>query len=194
MRHHPHSSDITVRTSTPAADEPRYEAYRARVAHAHQRMQTISGCVHAPADARQAESELTAALREASTSAAQLLRQAQTPTAVPPRRWRHRHASRAAKPAADRWSSELVRLSEIADWLWRTTRDDLGVHLPTTVRVGTYAATGPHIAGLDFGTGDLAELHQPRIGVDLRAIIDRVDQDPTTGSGAAAVLAAAQAA
>jgi hypothetical protein len=69
------------------------------------------------------------------------------------------------------------------------------VHLPTTVRVGTYAANGPHIAGLGFSAGDLAELHEPRIGVDLPAVIDAVEgQDPVTSACAAGVPAPALAA
>jgi hypothetical protein len=179
-----------------AAQERTYEAYRARVDGARRRMQTILGGPPAPADVRQAAAELSIALHDATTAVAQLLRQSQTPPAPPSVRWRRRHASRASTPFVARWSAELVRLSDMAVWLRRTTLDDLGVHLPTTVRVGNYAANGPRIAGLGFGTGDLAELHLPRIGVDLPAVVDGVDsvhRDPSP-SAAAAVPAVPKAA
>jgi hypothetical protein len=194
MRHQP-SCDVTLATSAPAPHERSYGACRAGVDRAQRRMQTITGGPHAPADTRQAAAELTAALREATTAATRLARQSQPPTSSPRGRWRHLHASRAAAPAVARWSTELVRLAEIAVWLRRTTLDELGVHLPSTVRVGTYAANGPHIAGLGFSTGDLAELHEPRIGVDLPAVIDAVEgQDPVTSACAAGVPAPALAA
>jgi hypothetical protein len=194
MRHQP-SCDVTLATSAPAPHERSYGACRAGVDRAQRRMQTITGGPHAPADTRQAAAELTAALREATTAATRLARQSQPPTSSPRGWWRHRHASRAAAPAVARWSTKLVRLAEIAVWLRRTTLDELGVHLPSTVRVGTYAANGPHIAGLGFSTGDLAELHEPRIGVDLPAVIDAVEgQDPVTSACAAGVPAPALAA
>jgi hypothetical protein len=198
MRHHQPSCDVALATSATAAHEQSYRACRAGVDRARRRMQTITGGPHAPADTRQAAAELTAALREATTAATRLARQSQPPTSSPRGWWRHRHASRAAAPAVARWSTELVRLAEIAVWLRRTTLDELGVHLPTTVRVGTYAANGPHIAGLGFSAGDLAELHEPRIGVDLPAIVDGVDgvdgRNPATSARAAGVPAPALAA
>jgi hypothetical protein len=195
MRHHQPSCDVALATSATAAHEQSYRACRAGVDRARRRMQTITGGPHAPADTRHAAAELTTALRAATTAATRLARQSQPPTSSPRGWWRHRHASRAAAPAVARWSTELVRLAEIAVWLRRTTLDELGVHLPTTVRVGTYAANGPHIAGLGFSTGDLAELHEPRIGVDLPAVIDAVEgQDPVTSACAAGVPAPALAA
>lgn len=195
MRNRPHRFDIATRAQLAVAGEVVYAAQRARVDHARRRMMSISGTPHAPADARHAAAELTAALREAATSAARLLRQAQPPRIPAQGRWRHRHATRAATPAVARWSSELVRLSEIAVWLRRTTLDDLGMRIATTVRVGNYAANGPHIAGLGLDAGDLAELREPRIGVDLPTIVDGNDQGPpATAPVAASVSAPAQAA
>jgi hypothetical protein len=157
-------------------DESAYEACRARLDRAHERMLAISGGPHPPADARRAAAELAAALREATSGAARLMRSA------------------TATSDVAHWSSELVRLSEIGVWLRRTTLDDIGVHVPTTVRVGNYAANAPHIAGLGVGAGDLAELHQPRIGIDLPAIVDGIDGDSATTAVAPAVSAPVQAA
>lgn len=178
--HHQHSPDVTTGTPAARALEPVYAAHRACVDHAYQRLQTILAGRHGPVQERQAAVELTAALREATTTAAQLLWQTQTPAAPPHGRWRHRHVRRVASPAVARWSSELVRLSQIGVWLRRTTLDDLGVHVPSTIRVGNYAANGPHIAGLGFSAGDFAEVHEPRIGVDLPAIVDGADRQTAT--------------
>lgn len=106
--------------------------------------------------------------------------QAAVPTEPPPRRrLRRRQASRALPPARGAWAAELVRLRQIGVWLRRITLDDLGTHVPTTVRVASRAATGPHIAGLEFEPADrTAGLHEPRIGVDLQAVVDGADRGP----------------
>jgi hypothetical protein len=109
-------------------------------------MREIAGRRHAPAEARQAAAELAEALRIATAA--------------------------AAASARGRWTRELAQLDEIQVWLRRTRLDDLGVQLPTTVRVGSYAATGPQIAGMTGGPADLAELPVPRIGIDLAAVVD----------------------
>lgn len=156
-------------------DDSGYRMQRAYVDAAYQRMHAISLVPHAPADARNAATELTAALRQANATATRLLRQSQLPNA--PRRRRHREVAQVVAPG--RWSGELVWLTDIAAWLSRIALDDLGVHIPTTVRVGNYAATGPHIPGLDFDTDDAAEECRPRIGVDLRAVVDGIHQGAT---------------
>lgn len=155
-------------TPPPASDYPRC---RARVDAAHQWMRTVVAGRHTPAEARTAAAELTVALCEATATATQALTSAD-PT--PPRRGRicHRKAVRTVPPVTARWSAELVRLSQIAVWLRRTTLDDLGVHIPTTVRVDNYAAVGPHIAGMGFGADTVRAPGESRIGVDLPSIID----------------------
>jgi hypothetical protein len=94
------------------------------------------------------------------------------------RRWGRRTAVRTVSPDVDRWSVELVRLSEIQVWLRRTTLDDLGVHIPTVVRVASRAASGPHIAGMVMGADEPVEssLRDGRIGV---ALLDVVDGSPS---------------
>ena len=81
MRHH-RSPDIPTGAPLTAALEPLYEVHRARVDLAYQRIQTINAGRQAPADARQAATELTAA----------------RPTARPPGPWHHRHATLAVPP------------------------------------------------------------------------------------------------
>ena len=95
-----------------------------------------------------------------------------------------------AFPATDpevraRWED---RLAEIGVWLRRTTLDDIGVRLPMTVRVPDYAATGPHIAGMDFGNQPAASPGGPHIGIDFAAAIDTVAPSPAA-AGAAATAA-----
>lgn len=117
--------------------------------------------------------DLAAALRQATATVARALRITEPPP--PPstwhRRWRRPRATRCARP----WSVELVRLTDIGVWLRRSTLEDPGVRVPTTVRVGSRAANGPHIAGMVFEPDDLVAptLREPRIGVDLQAIIER---------------------
>lgn len=154
---------------------------RARVDAAHQRMQTLVSTRHSPADARQAAAELSAALRDATTAAVQGLRLAQSTPPPSPGGWRRRPALHIDPTAVRGWSRELVRLSEIAGWLRRTTLDDPGVHVPATEQVATRAATGPRIAGLDFEPADPTETPEvrPRIGLDLKDIIDNVSRRPT---------------
>ena len=109
-----------------------YDARRARVDKAHLRMQEISSRQHPPADARQAAAELDEALRDATVVAAEALRSAEPIESGPRKGLRRRKATRAMAPLVRLWSIELLRLSEIAVWLRRTTLDDPGVHLPAT--------------------------------------------------------------
>jgi hypothetical protein len=80
---------------------------------------------------------------------------------------------RSVPPDVAAWSAELMRLTQIGVWLRRTTLDDPGVHVPATVLVANYAATGPHIPGLEFEAEDDVRSREPRIGVDLQRIVDR---------------------
>jgi hypothetical protein len=139
-----------------------YHAARARVADAHRRMREVEAGPHTPGDARTASHELNAALREAKAMVTRTLQQPGLDT------------TRRVSPDVAAWSAELVRLSELDVWLRRTTLDDLGVHVPTTVRVGCRAANGPHIAGMVADPDDLvaATLHDPRIGIDLQSVVD----------------------
>ncbi|HVA59027.1 MAG TPA: hypothetical protein VNG13_00635 [Mycobacteriales bacterium] len=167
MRHHPyHDLDRAISLGGD------YAAHQARVNETERRMRAITGRPHTPAEARVAAHDLTLALREATAAVAAAL-QATEPGPAPPHH-RPRHATRAVPAEIRTWSAELFRLTDIGVWLRRTTLDDLGVHLPATVRIGSRAASGPHNPGLDFEPADLvaATLHQPRIGVDLPAAID----------------------
>lgn len=151
-----------------------YDATRARVDKAYRRMREIEAAGHAPADARTTSYELLAALREATAMAASALRLLERRAPAPHHRLRrHPKATRSVPPEVAAWSAELVRLTQIGVWLRRTTLDDPGVHVPTTVQVANYAATGPHMPGLEFETEADARSLEPRIGVDLQTIVDR---------------------
>jgi hypothetical protein len=156
-----------------------YDARRARVDEAHLRMQQISSRPHAPADARQAAAELDEALRDATVAAVAALRSAEPIESRPRVGLRRGKATRAMAPLVRLWSVELLRLSEIAVWLRRTTLDDPGVHLPATVRVADYAAIGPHIAGVGFDNDPAVSYRVPRIGVALEEVIDGVSRQPS---------------
>lgn len=152
-----------------------YVAKRRRVDDAHGRMLALEASPHRPADARVAAAELTRALRAATVAAARALQVLDAMREPAPRRAsRARKAVRSAAPASRFWTAELVRLAEIGVWLRRASLDELGVHLPTAVCVGSRAATGPHIAGMVAEPDDLvaATLHEPWIGVDLREVVD----------------------
>lgn len=158
-----------------------HREYR-RVDDAYRRMLILTSTRHRPADARAAADELTRALRAATTTASRALQMLDTPTGRSSRRARrHRKATRTSPPATRFWATEMVRLAGISVWLRRETLDDLGVHLPAAVRVGSRAASGPHVAGLVAEPDDLvaATLHQPWIGVDVRATVDGVTAEPT---------------
>lgn len=159
----------------------RYRAERRRVDDARLQMLTITFAPHRPAEARVAAAQLTRALRAATATASRAL-QVVAATPSPRRPRRRRKATRTEPPATLFWATELVRLAEISVWLRRETLDDLGVHVPTAVRVGSRAATGPHIAGLVADPDDLvaATLHEPWIGVDLRATVDATTVQPTS--------------
>lgn len=169
-----------------------YAVLRARVDAAHQWTRTVVAGRHAPAEARAAAAELTAALGEATAVVSRALAGVRT---APPRRLRmgRRTAVRTVSTATAQWSAELVRLSAIAVWLRRTTLDDLGVHIPTTVHVDNYAATGPHIAGMGFGADAVPTPGGPRIGVDLPSIIDDARQPAAQPPRAASPITAAAA-
>jgi len=151
-----------------------FVAERARVDAAHTRMRALATAPHAPAEARVAAQELTEALRQATATVARALRLFEP--VLPARHWlpRRRLATRSVSADMASWSAELVRLTHIGVWLRRATLDDLGVHVPTAVRVGSRAANGPHIAGMVADPDDLVAdtMHEPRIGVDLQAIVD----------------------
>jgi hypothetical protein len=150
----------------------------AQVRREHQQMQTLMTRPHSPAAAREQAHDLSLALRQATQSAAAALRLIEcTPRPTHGKR-RRRRAARALSAAMQPWSSELMQLSEIEVWLRRTTMDDLGVAVPITVRVGSYAATGPRIPGLGFGSNDVDPTHEPRIGIVLRDVIDGVATPP----------------
>lgn len=170
-RHQEHGPQAGIVKST-------YDVRRARVDTAHRRMRAITSVGHAPIDARQAAVELDAALREATSAAAEALRSAEPIEDRPRRHLRRRKATRAVAPLVRLWSIELLRLSEIAVWLRRTTLDDPGVHLPATVRVADYAAIGPHIAGVGFDNDATVGYRVPRIGVALEEVIDGVIRQP----------------
>lgn len=167
-----------------------YETRRAQVDASYRRMQAVVAGPHRPAEARAAAADLSVALRGATRTVTRAVRIA----AVPPpplrrRSLRRRKAGRAVPADVHPWSAELVRLAKVEAWLRRTTLDDLGVHVPTVVRVGSLAATGPHIAGMVTEPDDLtAALHEPRIGVDLQATVDeagRPEEPPVRASSSA---------
>ena len=150
-----------------------YDATRARVDNAYRRMRELDSARHAPADARAAAEELDAALRAATVTVASTLRLLDSHAQAPRHRWhRRRKATRSVPPDVAAWSTELVRLTQIGVWLRRATLENLGVHVPTTVRVANSGAIGPHIPGLGFDTDKAAHLRDARIGVDLQASVD----------------------
>ncbi len=151
-----------------AAAMPDYQVHRLRVEAARERMRLVVARPHPPAVARLAAAELEAALAQARQAVLESLRAAEAATSA--------DARRRTPPSGDRrrWIAELVRLASVDQWLRRVTLDDPGVRFATTVRVGSRAASGPHVAGLEAEPRDLvaATLHEPRIGVDLRALVD----------------------
>lgn len=162
-----------------------YNATRARVDDAYRRMRELDSVRHSPADARAAADELAAALRVATATVTSALRLLDRRAPIPRHRLHRRpRATRSVPSDVAAWSAELVRLTRIGVWLRRTTLDDPGVHVPTTVRVVDYAARGPRIPGLGFDTRKAAQVPDPQIGVDLQAIIDST----CTASSATATL------
>lgn len=145
-----------------------YRLHRERVDAAHDRMRLIVARPHPPAAARAAAQELSIAVDAAKAVVIAALRAAE-PAGVAADQGR-----KVPRPDVRRWIAELVRLAAIDQWLRRVTLDDPGVRFATTVRVGSRAANGPHVAGLEAEPRDLvaATLHAPRIGVDLRALVD----------------------
>jgi hypothetical protein len=164
--------------TVPAAVLQLATSHLARVRREHQQMQTLVRRPHSPAAAREQAHELTLALQQATQSAVTALRLIERTQGPKHGKGQRRRAARALSAAIQPWSSELMRLSEIEVWLRRTTMDDLGVAVPITVRVGSYAATGPHVPGLGFGSDDVDPAHEPRIGISLREVIDGVDTPP----------------
>jgi hypothetical protein len=162
-------------TRTVPAALPLATTHLARVRREHQQMQTLMSRPHSPAAAREQAHELTLALHQATQTAATALRLIGRTPRPTHGKGRRRRAARALSATIQPWSSELMQLSEIEVWLRRTTMDDLGVAVPITVRVGSYAATGPRIPGLGFGSNDVDPTHEPRIGIALREVIDGVD-------------------
>jgi len=154
-----------------------YTAHRVKVDDTAGAMRAIVERMHRPAEERAAAQQLTLVLRDATAAVVRALHVIEVTLPAPRPR---RHVSRAPVEATRPWSTELLRLTDIEVWLRRTTMDDLGVQIPTTVRVGSRAATGPHTAGLQFEPDDLvaATLHDPRIGVDLTAVIDAAGAPP----------------
>ena len=156
-----------------------YRQQRQRVDAAMQRMVEITAPLrpHAPAEARATASELTEELRRATTTVSRILHLLQ-PQPPPPRRLRRRRkASRSVPADYAAWSAELVRLTEIGEWLRFTTLDYPGIHVPATVEVVGLAATGPDVAGLTTERADLVTSGstETRVGVDLRAVVDAHD-------------------
>lgn len=150
-----------------------YAADQARVDAAFERMCAVLVERHLPAEARRVAAELSMALREATATANRAMRLDETAT---PRRGLlpHRRATDDLPVLARPWSAEIARLSAMVVWLRRQTLNDPGVRVPTTVQIGSRAASGPHIAGLVAEPASLiAEtLSEPRIGVDERAVVD----------------------
>ena len=183
MRNHTAAAIVTRPLITEIAT--RYDATQARVEAAYRRMREIEADRHAPADARTASDELAATLREATATASLALRLLDARAPAPHQRLhRHPKALRSVPPDVAAWSAELMRLTQIGVWLRRTTLDDHGVHVPTTVRVANYAATGPHIPGVDFGNQATVDRHDPQIGIDLPAAVDgsAATATPTTAT------------
>lgn len=181
MRHHNTDSDATRLVSPDL--HGRFDVARARVDDAYRRVFAIEAGRHAPAAARAASYELSAALREATATAVLALQLLDIHAASTQRRLRpRRKANRSAPPAVTAWSAELVRLSQIDVWLCRATLDDPGVHVATTVRVANYAAKGPRIAGVDFGNQAPVDGRGPRIGIDLQAVMDGISAPPAPGT------------
>jgi hypothetical protein len=150
-----------------------YAAARRRVDDAYRRMQQVEAAGHTPADARAAAYALTAALREATAAVTAALRRLDSrPPAARHRLDRRPTATRSDSPDVAALSAELVRLAQIGWWLRRTTLDDPGVHVPTTLRVASYAATSPDVAGLDCEPELDRNAPERLIGVDLTTAVD----------------------
>jgi hypothetical protein len=162
----------------PAAAVRLGTTHLARVRREHEQMQTLVSRPHSPAAAREQAQKLSLALHQATQTAATALRLIEDTSVATQGKRRQRRAAGAVSAAIQPWSSELMQLSEIEVWLRRTTMDDLGVAVPITVRVGSYAATGPRIPGLGFGSNDVDPTHEPRIGIVLRDVIDGVATPP----------------
>ena len=114
------------------------------VHHAYQKVQAAITSGHDPAVTRRCSRELASALREATATASQAIAMLRVPTAASGR-WRRHKVTRTVSPEIRRWSVELVRLSQIAVWLRRTTLDELGVHLAAVTPSPTWMAAPPHV-------------------------------------------------
>src|SRR5512143_110516 len=124
------------------------------------RLQVVLAGGHSPGRARaaygQAEHALVAAIRSRSTAA----------TATD---------GATAVGGAGVGATAQVRLAEVLERLRFAWLDEPGVYVPTTVRVRSHAATGPHLPGMDFDPRD--PLDGPPggftgMGIDLAATVD----------------------
>lgn len=124
------------------------------------RLQVVLAGGHSPDRARaaygQAEQALVAAIRSRSAAA----------TATD---------SATAVGGAGVGATAQVRLAEVLERLRFASLDQPGVHVPTTVRVRSHAATGPHIPGMDFDPHDPLDGAPggfTGMGIDLAATVD----------------------
>ncbi len=150
---------------------------RERVDTAKRELDAVLIRPHSPREARAAADDLARALRAATAAAVECLRVGRPVLAPAAAAGRPASSRRSPDPVAvQRCTAQLVELGLLRTWLSQTVRDDPGVEFATTVQVGSRAASGPHVAGLEAEPADLVEatLHQPRIGVPLRDVIDRV--------------------
>ncbi len=174
MRHHRDSGREMAGCAAHVVQEhtASYRSQRERVAEARRRLETVLAGPHRPGAARTAGRALSQALQEASAAAVECLRVGSRVCATS-----GGTAVRAPDPAAvARCTAQLVELGLVRTWLTQALRDDPGADVATTVQVGSRAATGPHVAGLEAEPRDFvaARLHEPRIGVALQQVVDRM--------------------
>lgn len=125
-------------------------------------LQVILAGGHSPGQTRaaygRAEQALVAAIRSAATTATD---------------------SATAVGGAGVGATVQVRLAEVLERLRFASLDELGVYVPTTVRVRSHAATGPHLPGMDFDPRD--PLDGPPggftgMGIDLAVTVDAASE------------------
>lgn len=159
--------DVRDRYTDDRQSAERYGEVLDRARAAERRLVTAQNDRRPYAEIRQAMHELQDVLAEALAVA-----EAGQRAALGPAAYTDRIAARKAlaKPAGRWWTDEVDRLRTLRERYRLEAMRRTGTLVPSHVRVGTHAASGPHIAGVDMAEAAEGKPSTggPRIGVDLR--------------------------